>query len=407
MSKKITIIAKYASSNREGFETRTFTLAREFVRLGHQVSLFTSDSNHLASSFPKFEKTLNYESVDGINVFWIKTLKYKKTNSIKRVLSWFDFELKFYFLGRNLIDAPDVIICTSLSPISIVNGIFLKKKYKKPKLIFEIRDIWPLTLIEEGGFSPYHPFSIFLGIIEKIGYKASDIVVGTMPNLKQHVLEVTKKNSTVHCIPFGVTPLDYKLDLNLYRKDNKLIEIKKKLDNKFTIGYAGSIGLSNGLNCIIELIKEFNIRDINFVFLGDGGLRKDYENQLKEYKNVFFLGKVKREKVKYYLNLFDVLYFSALPSKVWDYGWSLNKMIDYMMAGKPILCSYSGYRSMVNEANCGFFVESNEKIKLYETIIELSKKDRKLLDSIGKRGVEWLIKNRKWEKLANNYIDLF
>ena len=60
MSKKIVILAKYASSKKEGFETRTFTLARKFVKRGHQVDLFTSDSNHLASNFPNFTKIVKY-----------------------------------------------------------------------------------------------------------------------------------------------------------------------------------------------------------------------------------------------------------------------------------------------------------------------------------------------------------
>ena len=40
-------------------------------------------------------------------------------------------------------------------------------------------------------------------------------------------------------------------------------------------------------------------------------------------------------------------------SKVWDYGQSMNKIVDYMMAGKPVVASYSGYPSMLNEAGSG------------------------------------------------------
>ena len=115
MSKRIIIIAKYASSKQEGFETRTFALARKFVKKGHEVDIFTSDSNHLAK-FPTYKKLINMDNIDGINVYWIKTLKYKKTGSIRRVLSWFDFEIKFFIYCRKFILRPDVIITSSLSP---------------------------------------------------------------------------------------------------------------------------------------------------------------------------------------------------------------------------------------------------------------------------------------------------
>ena len=408
MSKKIVILAKYASSKREGFETRTFKLARKFVQLGYEVDLFTSDSNHLALKFPNFNKIINKEEVEGISVFWIKTLKYKKTNSIRRVLSWFDFELKFFLLCRNQIHYPDIIIATSLSPFSIINGIFLKRKFKKAKLYSEIRDIWPLTLTEEGGYSKYHPFAIFLGVIEKLGYKKSDAVVGTMPNLSEHVYNITRdKSIPVHCIPFGADLSDYYIDYKLFQKDQDLSKIQKKLKGKFTIGYAGSIGLSNGLDCLIQVIKKIENPKINFVFLGDGGLRKKYQEELKDCSNVYFTGKVKREKVKYYLNLFDVLYFSALPSKVWDYGWSLNKMIDYMMAGKPVLAAYDGHKSMINEANCGFFIQSNNEYQLKMKIEDLAQRETHELSEIGKKGTKWIINNRKWDTIAENYINLF
>ena len=78
MSKRIIIIAKYASSKQEGFETRTFALARKFVKKGHEVHIFTSDSNHLAK-FPAYKKVINIDNIDGINVYWIKTFLLLKT----------------------------------------------------------------------------------------------------------------------------------------------------------------------------------------------------------------------------------------------------------------------------------------------------------------------------------------
>jgi glycosyltransferase involved in cell wall biosynthesis len=100
------------------------------------------------------------------------------------------------------------------------------------------------------------------------------------------------------------------------------------------------------------------------------------------------------------------VYFSSLNSRVWKYGWSPNKIIDYMSAGKPILASYSGYVSMINEANCGFIVPAEEEDALYHQILEIAKMNSADLIQKGQNGRTWLFANRRWSSLASEYIKL-
>ena len=65
----------------------------------------------------------------------------------------------------------------------------MKWRYSS-KLVFEVRDIWPMVLVENGGFSKFNPFVIGLQVIEWLGYKFSDEIVGTMPRLDIHVEKV-------------------------------------------------------------------------------------------------------------------------------------------------------------------------------------------------------------------------
>ena len=92
-AKNIWIISKYASPAEYGFESRLFALAREFRKSGRNPVIIASDSNHLVS-FPEFKSPLTRETIGGCETWWIKTLKYTKTVSVGRVLSWLDFELK-------------------------------------------------------------------------------------------------------------------------------------------------------------------------------------------------------------------------------------------------------------------------------------------------------------------------
>ena len=89
--------------------------------------------------------------------------------------------------------------------------------------------------------------------------------------------------------------------------------------------------------------------------VGDGHLKQAYIELTHDLKNVRFAPKVPQNQVQSILKEADIVYFSTFPSSVWNYGQSLNKIVDYMLAGKPIIGSYSGFPSMINEAECEVF----------------------------------------------------
>jgi glycosyltransferase involved in cell wall biosynthesis len=402
VKKTIWYISKYASPLKYGFGTRHFYLAAGFNSLGYDTIIISSDSNHLAN-IPACEFSYTKEIIDGVETWWIKTIKYKGAASFRRILSWLDFEIKLWLMPMCKLPKPDVVIVSSLSLLTIFNGYWIKKKFGC-KLIFEIRDIWPLTIIEEGGFSKWNPFVMLLAWAEKFGYRNADVIIGTMPNLSEHVEAVMGKQMNCHCVPFGYDPA-------LYSQSELLPSGYEKRyipPNKFIIGYAGSIGTTNALdtlmNCTIEM-KDLD--NIHFLLLGDGDLLDHYKAKLNGLPNVTFAPKVNKSQVQTVLSHCHVLYFSVMDSKVWRYGLSLNKLIDYMMAAKPIIASYNGYSSMINEANCGVFIPANDVSALKQTICEYSQMTEKQLDSLGQRGKAWLLKNRPYDKIALEYCKLF
>lgn len=402
MPKNIWYISKYATPLKYGFGSRHFYLAREFNRLGNSAVIISSDSNHL-SKFPEFKSVYTKEIIDGVETWWIKTIKYMGSASFKRILSWIDFELKLWLMPKDILPRPDIIIISSLSLFTILNGYSLKKQFGC-KLVFEIRDIWPLTLTEEGGFGKRNPFVMFLAWVEKFGYRNSDVIVGTMPNLSEHVKEVTGLTLNCQCIPFGYTP-------GLYDNPEPLPEGYEERHipkSKFIVGYAGSIGKTNALDTFIQCATEMkDNHHVHFLLFGDGDLLNEYKLKAAMLKNISFAPKVKKAQVQSVLHHCRVLYFSIEDSRVWRYGQSLNKLIDYMCAGKPIIGSYNGYPSMLNEAQCGKFVPVKDVRALTMAIHEYEQLPREQLESIGKRGKEWLLKNRSYEKLALEYCNLF
>ena len=195
-SKSIWFISALVSTPSSFQAPRNFCLMRALSKIGYNVTIITSDSNHLAKP-PIFQSASHKEEIEGLKVVWLRTLKYIKTNSIRRILGWIDFELQLLRLNKKELPSPDVIICSSLSLLTILNGFLLKRKFQC-KLIFEVRDIWPLTLVEEGGYSRFHPLILLLAAIEWLGYCYADEVVGTMPNLQEHVSDVLGYERLIH-----------------------------------------------------------------------------------------------------------------------------------------------------------------------------------------------------------------
>lgn len=368
------------------------------ANLGHSVTVITSDSNHLAET-PRLLGKFASVKVDGLELYWIRTLKFKRAKSFRRILSWIHFEWGVLRLPFRKLSRPDIIIASSLSLLSILTGAFLSRKYGA-RLVFEIRDIWPLTIVEEGGFGRRNPFVLILGAIERFGYRHADMIVGTMPNLGEHVFSVLGEHKPVHCIPMGYVVNHNELPVSLplaYLEANVPTE-------KFLIGYMGTIGVSNALNTLFKCAEAMaDDLGIHFVIVGDGDLRKQYMSLYSHLPNVTFVRKVPKESVQKILMQFDLLYFSVHDSAVWKYGQSLNKIIDYMLSGTPVVGSYSGYPSMINEAQSGTFVPADNFVALATEIKRLSSIGRKERTEMGLRGHRWLILNRNYEKLSREF----
>jgi glycosyltransferase involved in cell wall biosynthesis len=380
--------------------TRGFFLLKEFAALGYKAVLITSNSNHLAN-VPPLKGQIEHECVEGVDVCWLKTRGYTGPRSIGRILSWFDFEWKLFKFRKNLASKPDVIIVSSLSLLTIVNGFLLKKIYQC-KLVFEIRDIWPLILMETGGFSKYNPFIVFLAFVEKFGYHVSDLIVGTMPNLIEHVKNVAPNSKApVICIPHGLN-LEQGFDAPLISIDylNKYVP-----SEKFIICHAGTIGADNALDVFFECAVQMQSNSsVHFLLVGEGYLKNEYQNKYGLLPNLTFAPRVEKNMVQSVLSSVDLLYFAVHKSPVLKYGQSLNKIIDYMLSGKPIVASFSGYPSMINEAECGSYVQAGDVHALKKEIERYASMTSEERQSIGLKGRDWVVANRGFDKLAKQYI---
>jgi glycosyltransferase involved in cell wall biosynthesis len=145
---------------------------------------------------------------------------------------------------------------------------------------------------------------------------------------------------------------------------------------------------------------------VHFLVVGDGDLRAHYQQKYAHLPNLTFAPKVPKAMVQAVLARCDVLYFSVHVSKVWRFGQSLNKVIDYMLAGKPVVASYTGYPSMIDEAGCGTFVPAGDVPALRAEIERYAAMSSQERVSLGAKGREWIMANRSYRQLAQDYLKI-
>lgn len=400
---RIWLIWKYCRLPSEGvYPARGFSLLREMARQGYDCTIITARhdwSFGKRTVIPRREVTM----VDGVRIVTLNVLSYQKAKSLRRILGWLHFEVLVLSMRVSDIPRPDVIIASSLSLLSVISGLIFKWRFGG-KLVFEVRDIWPLILSENGGFRKSNPFVRVLSLIEWLGYKFSDRIVSTLPNLGPHVRKVLGYHRDVACVPMGV-PEEMLSDC--------VAEFPAHLESvfpkaQFVLTHAGSIGIDNALDTLLDsarLLKD-DLR-IAFFIIGKGDLVDRYKLACADLPQVVFADPVASKYVQPILRRSSVLYFAAHPTVVPDYGQSLNKVIDYMFSGRPIIASYSGFTSMIDEADCGEFVTAGDAMVLARTLLGWAERPCYELDAIGARGREWVLAHRTYARLAEDYLAVF
>ncbi len=399
MNKTLWIINEYAGSPHHGMVFRHYYLSKELVKRGYNVYIITASYSHLYYNKPEIKEDFTIENIDGVNYVWVKVPQYKSAHDKKRVLKWFIFTFKTYFnLPIDKLSKPDYILNSSPAPFPIISGYKWAKKFKA-KLLYEVRDIWPLTLIEIGGFSQNHPFIKLMEWFEKFAYKKADKVISVLPLAWKHMEKQGMDRNKFVYIPNGVDPEDYNINEPLPK------EIEEKIPkDKFIVVYTGTIGKANALEYLIEAAcKLKDYKDIVFLIVGKGMGENNLKSKVKdlELDNVIFLPPVKKTQVHSVLKLIDVCYIGLRNEKIFEFGVSPNKLFDYMYAGKPILYAINSGNRPVEEANCGASVDAENPDAIANGILKLYNLSQEERSKLGENGKNYVLKYHTYKYIAD------
>lgn len=394
--RSVAIVCKYGSVANEGVLTKVYYLGKYLAREGVDVTLFLSDSNHKGAGAAAPGKRV----VDGVTVQTVKTPTYTTSDRKQRVWSWMVFEIKVFFM---LMFMARQTFYLGSSP-SLLTGMTVRivAWLRRSKYIFDVRDIWPLTFTEDSQINTRGIGYRGLEWIERTVTRNATWVMSSIPRLDLYNREALGMDK-----PFVFFPICVDEDV-IHDHDGP--DFKEPGESgRLTIGYCGSIGVTNNLSPLIDTIMALRDDDrFLFKIVGNGALKESYRQRLAGCDNVIFYDAVPRNQIWRFNQAIDVGYVSTHDSRLWRYGQSLNKLVEYMRGGVPVIMSYpeSGYQSMLNEADAGKIIPANDTQALRETLEYFAEMSADMRSEMGARAMAWIQQHRRYKSHVRRFYEI-
>jgi glycosyltransferase involved in cell wall biosynthesis len=402
--KVIWIVNHYAGSRVHGMEYRHYYLAQQFRRMDFRPIILCASFHHLLTKLPE-ERTAE---VDGVPYVWIKARRYERNDS-RRVLNMMEFSARLALRSLRELPRPDVVIASSPHPFVAINGYRFARQYRA-KFIFEVRDLWPLTILEVGGHSPRHPFVRAMAWAERLGYERCDHTVSLLGGAKDYMAAHGLDEGKFVYIPNGIDPQALHENVEpLPAEHGQVIQDLKK-QGKLIILYSGSHGVVNALENIIEAARLLAEESrVHFLLVGQGPQKESLQKraQQADLRNVTFLPPVARSQMAALTQAADLGYLGLQKKDLFRYGVSPNKLFEYMAAGLPILFAIDTIHDEVAEARCGFSIPPDDPQALAGTLRRIARMPQEELRSLGERARQYVQRTHTYEVLAQQYARLF
>lgn len=406
----ILLINHYAGGAKHGMEFRPYFMAKRWVEMGHQVTIAASSFSHLRTKNPSLDgKKFLEEDVDGIRYFWIYGNSYEG-NGMGRIRNMLSFLNGLYTHSSQITATgrPDVVIASSTYPLDIYPAHKLAKKHGS-MLIYEVHDLWPLSPIELGGMSPSHPYIRVMQKAENDCCQYSDYIVSLLPCSKEHFIEHGMAPEKFVCIPNGIVKADWEVPFHEPAVYSEKLGAYRA-DGWFLIGYTGAHGIANALDSFVEAGELLRGKKIKLIAVGQGPERDRLMKKVQELhveENVEFLPAVKRDEVPELLSQFDALYVGLQRQPLFRFGVSPNKLMDYMMAGKPVIFAIDAGNDMVAEAGCGVSIPPEDSAAIAKAAEQLAALPQEKLQEMGEKGHRFILENYEYDVLAQKFINVF
>ena len=335
-----------------------------------KVKLFTSTFDHV-KKINRFKENKVIKNNNNLETHFLKTIPYKKNISIIRLISNFFLGIRLYFYLKKFKEQPDLIFI-AFPPIETSLACILFSKKRGIKTIIDVRDLWPEVFVE--GYSKYLKsflkyFLLPYRIMTKYVFKNTFSLMSISKKMLNWSQNYAKRNNIFND---NFVPFSY-IDSSKFKvnETETIIELKKKIFNKFNITLIGNVTKTIKFNDIYDAASKLKNNDeIKFVICGAGDNLEQTKLKCQNLKNIIFTGWINQNEIQFILRNTkiglipyrnDVNLSNAMP----------NKFSEYMSFGIPILTSLSGSVSeILNKEKIGIQY-SSDSLDLYNKILDL------------------------------------
>jgi glycosyltransferase involved in cell wall biosynthesis len=403
----ILLINHYAGSTRHGMEYRPYYLAREWVRLGHRVRIVASATSHVRTTAPEMDGRARLdEMIDGIEYTWYATPPYNG-NGVGRVRNIAAFLMRLHGAGPDLVREvrPDVVIASSTYPLDIWPAHRIAR-LAGARLLHEVHDLWPLTPMELGGYSKWHPFIMLMQAAENYACRHADAIVSILPKVREHLEAHGMAPHKLHVVPNGFDPTEWfnGLDTLPPEVDATLSRLRER--NRFLVGYAGTLGRSNAMSNLLEAAALLRAHPVDFILVGNGPDKQDLQRQAATLglDNVHFFPAIDKRQVPVLLERVDVTYMGWKQQPLYRFGIAPNKLIDYMMAARPVLHAVEAGNDPIADAGCGLTVAPEKPQAVADGVLALLALRPARRAELGQRGRAYALANHTYPVLGQRFL---
>jgi glycosyltransferase involved in cell wall biosynthesis len=417
MNKKtIWYLHPYAGGPNLGNSARPYHLASAWIEQGANATVFCSSWHHLMSLPKQLQED---ENIEGVPYCFIPTRKYQG-NGVSRMLHMTDYCLGLLFNRRkyeNKFGRPNVIVASSPHPYTLIPAWFLARIFRA-KLVFEVRDLWPLSLVELAGLSKWHPLVVITGWIELFAYRQSDATVSLLPGAKNYMVSKGLKPKNYHYIPNGARLIDQDSSTahlkNRHQLQHPVIDfaLNSLKQGHFVVIYPGAMGPPNNMKPLIKaasIIAQASKSHIQFILLGQGGDIAELQQMSKDYNlhNVHFFSQVDRSIALELMRIASAGYVSVKRLPIYKYGISFNKLFEYMQQRLPVIFAADVQENPIEVSGAGVVTSPDQPELIAASIIELSEKTVAQRQEMGQLGLNYIIQFHDYRILSEQYLAIF
>lgn len=383
MKKNIWIMNHYATNMFQEKAGRHYWFSKCLLEEGYKPTIFCASTIHNSDKQIKMSKAkFLTKIVDNIPFVFVKTTPYSG-NGLKRIMNMICFYKNLFSVTKKYAKRygkPDVILASSVHPLTLVAGIKIAKKFGV-QCICEVRDLWPESIVEYGNLKRNSIIAKILYKGEKWIYEKADKLIFTMEGGKDYIIN-QKWDIEHHGLidTKKVYHINNGIDIELYDNNKKMNVINDEdlVDvQNFKVIYTGSIRHVNKVEKILDVAKILSNYNIKFLLWGAGDqvdiLKKRVEDE--KINNVVFKGFVDKKYIPYITSNADLNIILGENSFLFQYGGSLNKMFDYFASGKPLLSTFTMGYSLIDSYKAGIELTDSSSVSIADNILYFANLD--------------------------------